>query len=155
MKNQFAKVCLLPACLLGSLLASQTAQTATGPVTITSQPMSQIVLEGNPVTFNVGVDGTPPFTFQWFRGAAAITDATNSSFTIASAATSDNGASFHVAVTNSLGNATSSSALLTVNADTVPPTVVNQSPPAGSKIHELTAVEVFFSEQVEGVEAAD
>ena len=52
------------------------------PVSITTQPANQIVMEGRPVTFTVGVAGTPLIQYQWSFGNNPITDATNAAYTI-------------------------------------------------------------------------
>ncbi len=56
--------------------------TPTAPPTITQQPVSMIVTQGGVATFNVGVTGAPPFSFQWYLDGVAIPGATNSSYTI-------------------------------------------------------------------------
>src|SRR5438093_5991333 len=155
MKNQSCKLSLLALLTTALFACESTVSAASGPPTITTQPMSQTVQEGNPATFSVGVDGTAPFTFQWFRDGARLNAATNSSYILVVAGVSDNGAVFRVAVTNSQGGVVSANAVLTVNRDTNAPVVADQSPPAGATVHSLTAVEVFFSEQVVGVDASD
>ena len=92
-----------------------TVSAADGPPVITAQPLSRSVLAGNPVTFSVGVDGTVPFSFQWWRNFTLIAGATNSSYTLAAVSLPDNGASFTVTVTNALGSVTSTNALLYVD----------------------------------------
>src|SRR5205814_4491844 len=47
-----------------------------GPATITQQPTNQSVFEGQQVAFSVGVDGTTPLEYHWFRRAVAIAGAT-------------------------------------------------------------------------------
>src|SRR5262245_40215342 len=41
------------------------------------------------------------------------------------------------------------------SADILPPTVIDQIPPANAKIYELRTIEVFFDEAVSGVDMAD
>lgn len=95
----------------------------TGPLTIVTQPSSQTVAEGQPVTFTVVVDGTPPYSFQWKKNGTDIAGAASASYAISRAASADNGARFSVAITGAQGNATSSEAVLTVAADVTPPTI--------------------------------
>jgi hypothetical protein len=64
-----------------------TIDKTTGPLSITTQPQSQTVDEGRPVTFSVVADGTPPFTYQWKRDGADITGETGFSYSIANAHT--------------------------------------------------------------------
>ncbi len=87
---------------------------ATAP-TIATQPANQTVTVGQTATFSVAAAGTPPLTYQWQKGTTAITGATSASYTTPATATSDNGTQFSVVVSNSLGNATSNAATLTVN----------------------------------------
>jgi len=47
--------------------------------TITSQPKSLTVTEGDNATFMVIAEGTPPLEYQWRHGAANLGGATNSS----------------------------------------------------------------------------
>ena len=115
-------------------------------VTITKQPVPTSVVEDQPATFSVEYTGLEPVSFQWLRNGQTIPDATNSSLTIAPCPLSYNGSSISVALTNSVTNTTcyaiSSNALLTVVADTIPPTVksvVNLS---------LTTIEIKFSEPI-------
>ena len=81
---------------------------------ITTQPKSQTVNEGNSVTFSVVATGTAPLTYQWKKNGSNISGATGSSYTISSAKSSDAG-SYTVTVSNSAGSVTSIVANLTVN----------------------------------------
>src|SRR5437867_11942696 len=111
MKIQPFTLYLLAIVTVGLLAMPKNTFAAAGPPVITSPPVSQTVEEGNPATFSVGVDGTAPFTFQWFKNSAPIENATNSSFTITAATIDDDGSVFYVAVTNSLGGAASGNAV--------------------------------------------
>jgi hypothetical protein len=71
----------------------------------------------------VAASGTAPLGFQWQRNQVNIAGATSSSYTLPSAAFADNGARFRCVVTNAFGSATSSEAVLTVNA---PPSITAQ-----------------------------
>jgi beta-galactosidase len=102
-----------------SAAAMLTVTAATIAPTITSQPASRTVTAGQTASFTVGVSGTAPFTYQWMKNGAAIGGAISSSYTTPAEQTSDNGAQFSVAVSNSAGNVTSAAATLTVNAATL------------------------------------
>ena len=83
---------------------------------IATQPQSQSVRAGNPVTFTVTAAGTAPFTYQWLRNGVAIAGAQAATFTLTTTSASDNGAQFSVVVSNAAGSVTSNSATLTVVA---------------------------------------
>jgi hypothetical protein len=91
------------------------AHAASGPPVITAQPASLTVLEGDPASFSVTVDGTPPFAYQWRRNGGPISNATNVAYTIGSATAGDHLAVFSVVVTNPSGSTTSSNATLRVD----------------------------------------
>ncbi|TAK94544.1 MAG: DUF3500 domain-containing protein [Verrucomicrobia bacterium] len=83
--------------------------------TISTQPTNRTATAGNSTTFTVGVSGTAPFVYQWYKDSSAITDATNASYTIASVA-AGNAGTYSVYVLNNVGTVTSSNATLTVSA---------------------------------------
>jgi len=118
--------------------------------TITANPQSATIAEGNPVTFTASVDGSAEFTFQWQRGGVDIQDATDRSYTIPVVHATDNNAKFRLKATNAASTATSADATLTVIADTVKPTVVKAS---GDTT--FTQVLVEFSEPVTDTTALD
>lgn len=81
---------------------------------ITQHPFNQTVAVGQPVTFSVTASGTMPISYQWRRNGTDIPNANQASYTINSAALADNGAQFTVFVSNSIGNALSNPATLSV-----------------------------------------
>lgn len=81
---------------------------------IASQPVSVNAQDGDAVTFSVVATGTAPLSYQWYRDGSAIAGAVGPSHALSAAKVSDNGAHFHVVVSNALGNVTSQSATLTV-----------------------------------------
>lgn len=93
---------------------------------ITTQPANQTVTAGQTATFSVVASGTVPLSYQWQKSGSNISGATSSSYTTPATATSDNGATFKVVVSNSAGNATSSAATLTVNAPGGAPAITTQ-----------------------------
>lgn len=109
--------------------------------TVKTQPQSQTVNEGSSVAFSFTFDGTAPMTFQWFSNNVAIADATSPSYTINRVPASANGAKYKCTVHNDAGDATTSEAILTVNSDSTPPTLVS----ARGSIA-FNAVTVAFSE---------
>ena len=86
----------------------------TGP-TITTQPASQAVTEGQTATFTVAVSGSTPLSYQWRKGGANISGAMSSSYTTPATVIGDSGAKFDVVVSNAGGEVTSNQATLTVN----------------------------------------
>src|SRR5258706_246008 len=93
---------------------------------ITTQPTSQTVTASQTASFSVSATGTAPLSYQWQRNGVAIGGATSSSYTTPATTTSDNGAQFAVAVSNTAGSVTSSAATLMVNAAVVPPSITTQ-----------------------------
>ena len=94
----------------------------TPPVTvrITQQPTNQTILVDHAMTNAVAVNDTTGVTYQWCRGATAVTGATNSSYIIPSVATTDNGAVFTVLAAKASVTVTSTPATLTVCNLTAP-----------------------------------
>lgn len=92
------------------------------PPSITFQSPSQLVSGASRVQLIVSAGGAPVLSYQWFKNGVALSGATASTFTIASAQPSD-AASYTVKVTNNYGNVTSSAIALTV---TPAPTIVTQ-----------------------------
>ncbi|MEA3188356.1 MAG: hypothetical protein QOD99_2186 [Chthoniobacter sp.] len=81
---------------------------------IGTQPVSQTVNPGQSATFTVVANGVPDPSYQWYKNGGAISGATSSSFTIASAAGVNYG-SYTVTVTNTVGSVTSAPATLSFN----------------------------------------
>ena len=78
------------------------------PAGIAPQPVTQMLAAGQVATFNVGVTGTPPFSYQWYRNGRALADATNASYSTPPVVAADNGVEFTVVVGNILNLVTSS-----------------------------------------------
>ena len=100
--------------------ASGTAQSDTVTLTVTSQtpviveqPQSQQIAVADSVTFSATVLGASLLKYQWYFGTNTIPGATNSSYSITNAQSS-NGGSYQLVATNSLGDVRSDSATLTV-----------------------------------------
>jgi hypothetical protein len=81
---------------------------------ITSQPEHAFVHVGEPATFTVAATGTEPLTYQWYKEGEPITDATDSTLSIPSAAVGDT-AFYTVRVANGCSTATSDPAALVVS----------------------------------------
>lgn len=98
------------------------------PPTITSQPVSQTVSAGSPVSLTIAASGFPAPSFQWYRGGVTIPAATNAVLTLLSVSPTDAG-SYHATASNQLGLATSATATLTVLQ---PPSLSSVAPSTGS-----------------------
>ena len=129
--------------------------TVPGAPTVSLQPQSQQVLQFDPVSFTAGVGGTPPFTWQWYKGATAIPGASGSGplitpYAIASAVPGDQ-AFYSVAITNVAGFTNSQAAFLTVIADTNGPSITS----ALLNVATNTEVTVTFAELVNPASATN
>jgi hypothetical protein len=98
-----------------STTATLTVNTPTFPA-ITTQPSNQTVAVGQTATFTVVATGATPLNYQWQKNGTNISGAMSSSFRTPPTMSSDNGSTFQVVVSNSLGNVTSNPATLTVTA---------------------------------------
>lgn len=111
-----------------SLIASNTAGaltnnmtlTVTVPPTITNQPVSLVVTNGQPASFSVTAGGVPAPSFQWKKNGVVISPATNATatnatFVIGATQPSDT-STYSVLVFNSAGSVPSSDVTLTVNS---------------------------------------
>ena len=85
-----------------------------GPPVIKVQPVDQRVYSGEFATFWVRATGTPPLAYQWYKNDVPIEGATSTNYAIVGT-TSDDGALFHVTVSNQLASVTSSNAVLSVS----------------------------------------
>ncbi len=108
---------------------------------IIHQPISQTGAVGGTISFGIKVNGTPPFTYRWYRGAALVSTTVNSNsdtsyYTTPILSHLDNGASFHCVVSNcfamdTTGNGyplVSTNAILTVPCPTIPTPIATASP---------------------------
>ncbi len=103
---------------------SATLSLGTLPV-ISTHPLSQIVAAGSTVKLNVAASGTPPPDYQWMvNGGATGTDSSSLSIPNFQAA---NQGTYFVFVTNAVGEAVSSNALLLLNGAPVTVTANSRS----------------------------
>ncbi|NOS72014.1 MAG: hypothetical protein HOP33_19060 [Verrucomicrobia bacterium] len=84
-----------------------------GAPIIGSQPQNVSVYEGNAASFSVAVVGAAPLNYQWHFNGGVINNATNSSYAL-DAVQPEQVGFYSVVVSNALGTATSSNALLTL-----------------------------------------
>jgi hypothetical protein len=78
------------------------------------QPKNASVRAGKSATFKVTANGTAPLSYQWQKNGSDIPEATSATYTTPPTTAADNGALFHVTITNTLGTTTSTDATLTV-----------------------------------------
>ncbi|WP_211256494.1 immunoglobulin domain-containing protein, partial [Edaphobacter aggregans] len=97
----------------------QQITTATAPAII-AEPVDTSVTQGFPAHFSVTASGADPLAFQWYKNGVAIPGATSAAVDTAPTVASDDQSAFSVTVTNSLGSATSTNAMLTVVAAAAP-----------------------------------
>ena len=103
----------------------------TGVPSITTGPQNATVAAGNSAIFSVTAVGTAPLTYQWKKNGASIPNATNQTYTISSATSSDAG-TYSVTVSNSAGSANSAGAILTVTSPNQSPTASITIPTTGT-----------------------
>jgi len=111
----------------------------TRSVGITNQPQNLATNAGVNVSFNVGVAGVQPFSYQWQFNGQDIPDATNATLTLNSVTAASSGG-YSVVVSNPYGSVTSATASLAVlddGANGNTPVQITASPippkPAGVK----------------------
>lgn len=88
---------------------------------IVVQPQNQTANQGQNAAFSVTATGSAPLSYQWQFNSTNLSGATSSSYTVTNAQPANVGP-YSVIVSNSLGTAPSSNALLTV---IVPPAITN------------------------------
>jgi alpha-tubulin suppressor-like RCC1 family protein len=107
---------------LGTNPSSSAALLVLSPPVISLQPASQAVLVGATASFAVGAFGTLPLDYRWRFNGFDLPGATQSSYTIVSAQTTNAG-DYCVSVSNRFGMTLSSNATLSV---LVPPSITAQ-----------------------------
>jgi hypothetical protein len=110
--------------------------------TISSQPVSATVNQGQDVSFSVTAAGAVPLTYQWLKDGSPLSGETNVTLQLTGVQSGNEG-SYTVVVSNSVSSVTSSAATLAV---IVPPTISTQ--PATQTIDAGAAV--AFSVGVSG-----
>jgi hypothetical protein len=108
------------------------------PPTMTLQPASLSVTEGQAASFSGAATGTAPLAYQWQRNGTDIIGATATTYSVAVAALADGGATFRVIVSNTAGSATSDAATLTVLKN-VPVLTITLQPSSTTAVAGATA----------------
>jgi hypothetical protein len=114
-----------------SSVAVLSVTTSAAAPTISMQPVSTSASVGGSAAFSVGASANSALTYQWRRNGVPVTGATQASYTIASAQTTDAG-SYDVVITSSGGSITSSLATLAVISGSVAPSI--SSPPSAAAV---------------------
>lgn len=96
-----------------------------GAPKILTQPTPKSVVAGQVAEFSVTADGLPGFTYQWHKNGQRIPAALQATYSTP-VTLDDTGAKYSVTVTNALGNAESSDALLTVQAANLSDLVISE-----------------------------
>jgi hypothetical protein len=120
------------------------------PPVITRQPASAEVVEGGGVSFSIELAQRYGATYQWFRNDNPIIGGTNSLLLLPVVKLEDTASRFRCFVQNAYGSTNSTTAVLTVLADTTPPIVQS----AGG-LGEPNVLTVVFSEPVEAASATN
>jgi Immunoglobulin domain/Immunoglobulin I-set domain len=115
----------------GSATSGAATLTVISAPTITSQPANQTVNAGQTASFSVTASGTGPLTYQWYKGGAAISGATSTTYTTPATVSGDSGSIFTVTVTNAAGSTPSNQATLTVNTAPTVTTPASQTVTVG------------------------
>ncbi len=105
-----------------TLVETNMTVTTNSAPTITQQPMSLVVTQGNTANFSVTANGSPSPTYQWRFGSNNLSGATASGYTVNNAQATSAG-DYDVIVSNSSGSVTSLVATLTVR---IPPAITGQ-----------------------------
>jgi hypothetical protein len=98
------------------ILRTNAVVTVLTPPTITNQPVSLNLGTGSNATFRVGVRGTAPLTYQWFKNGIALPTGTNSTLNMTNIQPTDEGTYFAV-ISNFISTATSTNAVLFIDSD--------------------------------------
>jgi plastocyanin len=110
-----------PSIMMGSIQVQPAAPSAPA---ILTQPQSTNVLTGQAASFSVLAGGTAPLSYQWALNGTNIAGATDSSFSLSNV-TATNAGTYFVVVSNSLGTATSTNAVLTVIPTSLLSVIIN------------------------------
>jgi len=99
---QIARAAVVFACLAGLLGCSGATIVQSNTMKpmapgFSAQPASQSVTVGQAATFSVSVTGTAPFTYQWQKNNANLSNATSASYSTPPAVSGDNGAQYRLA----------------------------------------------------------
>jgi hypothetical protein len=124
-----------------SLVVNTTSTGLIAP-SITVQPQSQTVNEGNTVVFSVSSTGTTPLSYQWYFNGAAL-PGKNAAMLIVSNASAVNEGAYTVKIANAAGEVTSEEATLALSTTSVNPTVPNITTQPQSQTANVSSTVLF------------
>jgi hypothetical protein len=110
-------------------------------ITVNTPPQSQTVVQGNAAFLSIAATTTSQYgiTYQWNKNGTAITGANSPVYVTPLLDLPDSGASFTVAMQSpGAPDLTSAAAVITVTADTTPPSIVS----VGAITNQLTGAEI-------------
>jgi hypothetical protein len=99
---------------MGFAVSTQATLTVLSAPQILSQPGNQVGYWGFNVSFQAGVQGTAPISYQWYFNGSAIADGTNATLALSDLAMTAAG-QYWVVISNAYGTVTSDTATLIVN----------------------------------------
>ncbi|MFM2294743.1 MAG: hypothetical protein RLZZ350_1156, partial [Verrucomicrobiota bacterium] len=117
----------------GTATSSNATLSVGANVVFVTQPASLTKNQGQVASFTSRATGLAPLTYQWQLNGANIVGANSAGYTNYSVNTNDAG-NYTVIAANNIGSVTSAVAVLTVNLDTIAPTVVITAPAAGATL---------------------
>jgi hypothetical protein len=88
-----------------------------------TEPANRTISQGQSTTLSVVGSGIPTPTYSWYRNGVLLPMANGPTYTIPSAGEADDG-NYYAVLANSLGAATSRVAVVTVNLDVTPPSIL-------------------------------
>jgi|GEM_PF-1085760 len=92
---------------------------------ISTNPVSYSTTVGNAASFIVGASSPYALSYQWTENGTNLVSQTNTSVTLSSLSTNNNGFSYQCIITNAYGAVTSTPAILTVTASPVTPVITS------------------------------
>ena len=107
-------------------IAGTPSDAAAAAPSIATQPSNQTVALGKTATFSLTATGAAPLSYQWEKSGVDILGATAATYTTPVTTLADNGSTYIVVVSNSVGAQTSNPATLTVTTTVIAPTITTQ-----------------------------
>ena len=99
----------------GSVTSQNAEVIVSGPPVITLQPVGGAFNPGAALSLRVTATSVSASTYQWYKNSVAISGATSATYAVASLQASHAG-TYKVVITNSVGAATSSNAVVSINS---------------------------------------